>query len=206
VAAKRVEVGPVADGFIESAGAAIARAFQDQPILRYTLPDPTERARRAPALFAQGLRYARLVGAAFAPVESPTGAAFGWPIPTADPTPEQAAAAGLEPLADLLGEAAYGRFAALTGYVDEQQARLIPLPCWNLSALGLDPADQGQGIGSALVRAFLARSFADGMPMGLWTDKPANVSFYCGLGLEIVGEGVAPGSGVQYWIFRRDPV
>ena len=112
----------------------------------------------------------------------------------------------MEPLADLLGEAAYGRFAALTGYVDEQQARLIPPPCWNVSALGVDPAYQGQGIGSALVRAFLARSFADGMPMGLWTDKPANVSFYCGLGLEIVGEGVAPGSGVQYWIFRRDPV
>jgi ribosomal protein S18 acetylase RimI-like enzyme len=206
VAAKRVQVGPVADGAIEAAGAAIARAFQDQPILQYTLPDPTERTRRAPALFAQGLRLARLVGAAFAPVKHPTGAAFGWPIPADDPTPEQAAAAGLEPLPDLLGEATYGRFAELTGYVAEQQALLVPPPCWHLSALGVDPAHQGQGIGSALVRAFLARSAADGVPTGLWTDTPANVGFYRGLGLELVGEGIAPGSGVPYWIFRRDPV
>ncbi|MEA2526569.1 MAG: hypothetical protein QOF73_3796, partial [Thermomicrobiales bacterium] len=49
MAAKRVEVGPLADGDVVAAGAAIARAFQDEPMLVHVLPDPTERARRAPA-------------------------------------------------------------------------------------------------------------------------------------------------------------
>ncbi|MEA2585781.1 MAG: hypothetical protein QOF33_3866 [Thermomicrobiales bacterium] len=205
MAAKRVEVGPLADGDVVAAGAAIARAFQDEPMLVHVLPDPTERARRAPAFFAQGLAFARLVGAAYAPVAGPTAAVFGWPLPLEELPPERLAAAGLQPLPDVLGAEAAARFAALEASVEAAQARLVPPPCWYLAAIGVDPAHQGQGIGGALARAVLAQAAAAGLPACLWTDRAANLPFYRGLGMGLVGEGVAPGSGLRYWIFRRDP-
>jgi GNAT superfamily N-acetyltransferase len=206
MAARRVEVGPLADGDVAAAGAAIARAFQDEPMLVHVLPDPAERAQRAPVFFAQGLAFARLVGAAYAPVAGPTGAVFGWPLPLKEVPPERLAAAGVEPLPTVLGEEAAARFAALEAHIEAAQAHLVPPPCWYLAAIGVDPAHQGRGIGGALARAFLADAAAAGLPVCLWTDRAANLPFYRGLGMALVGEGVAPGSGLRYWIFRRDPV
>lgn len=203
--AQRVEVGPLADGDVAAAGAAIARAFQDEPILVHVLPDPAERARRAPAFFAQGLALARLVGIVYAPVAGPTGSVFGWPLPMKEVPPERLAAAGVQPLSDTLGAEAATRFAALEGHVEAEMARLVPQPCWYLAAIGVDPSHQGRGIGGALARAFLADAVAAGLPACLWTDRPANLPFYRGLGMALVGEGTAPGSGLLYWIFRRDP-
>jgi ribosomal protein S18 acetylase RimI-like enzyme len=206
VATQGVEVVPLADDLVEAAGAALARAFQDEPILVYMLPDPTERARRAPLFFAQALRYTQLVGAAYAPAGTPTGAALGWPIPTNEPTPEQATMAGLQPLSEVLGEAAYARFAALATHIEEEQTQLVPPPCWYLASLGVEPASQGKGIGRSLVQAFLARAATDEVPLCLWTNRPGNVGFYTALGLEVIREGAVPNSDLPYWIFRLNPV
>lgn len=55
-------------------------------------------------------------------------------------------------------------------------------PHWYLEALGADPAAQGTGVGSGLVRAGLARAAGDGVGTYLESSTPDNLPFYRRLG------------------------
>jgi hypothetical protein len=52
----------LAEQDVSAAAAALARAFQDDPLQTYVFPDPVERAARSPAHFAPLLRYGLLFG------------------------------------------------------------------------------------------------------------------------------------------------
>jgi GNAT superfamily N-acetyltransferase len=49
-------------------------------------------------------------------------------------------------------------------YADEIHKRIMPDPHWYPVVLGVGPACQGQGIGSALIQPVLKRADADGVP------------------------------------------
>ena len=61
-------------------------------------------------------------------------------------------------------------------------------PHWYLPLIAADPARQGQGLGTALMEAAIARIDADGRPAYLESSSPRNVPFYQRFGFEIVGE------------------
>lgn len=65
-------------------------------------------------------------------------------------------------------------------------------PHWYLSMVGVDPARQGRGHGSALLKAGLARCDADGLPAYLESSNPKNVPLYERFGFEVMGL-IAPG-------------
>ena len=52
------------------------------------------------------------------------------------------------------------------------------VPHWYLVLIGVDPARQGRGLGSLLLRAGLARVDQDGVECRLFTDQPRNVPLY----------------------------
>jgi len=60
-------------------------------------------------------------------------------------------------------------------------------PHWYLGSLGVDPTDQGSGVGVALVNALLTRANHDGMPTYLETDRRESVAFYERRGFSVVG-------------------
>lgn len=60
-------------------------------------------------------------------------------------------------------------------------------PHWYLSMIGVDPSRQGQGLGSALLKAGLARCDADGLPAYLESSSPKNVPLYERHGFEVIG-------------------
>jgi GNAT superfamily N-acetyltransferase len=51
-------------------------------------------------------------------------------------------------------------------------------PHWYLPVIGVDPACQGRGLGSALMRYALVRSDRDGVPAYLESSNPRNISLY----------------------------
>jgi GNAT superfamily N-acetyltransferase len=93
------------------------------------------------------------------------------------------------------------RFDAFWDWVGER----LPADAWYLDFVGVDPAHQGRGYGSALVTDGLVRAHETGAAGFLLTETERNVSLYGRLGFRIVEEGDAPGGGPHIWFMRADP-
>ncbi|WP_421119321.1 GNAT family N-acetyltransferase [Aquihabitans daechungensis] len=75
---------------------------------------------------------------------------------------------------------------------------------WYLAILGTDPAHQGAGIGSALIRAVTDRCDQQGLGAYLESSKEQNVPYYARHGFE-VREQITSGDGPPMWLMWRDP-
>jgi len=77
---------------------------------------------------------------------------------------------------------------AVLGEVVEEMDRHHPKePHWYLAMLGVDPARQGQGLGSALLKETLKRCDAEGAVAYLESSNPRNVPLYERHGFEVMG-------------------
>jgi ribosomal protein S18 acetylase RimI-like enzyme len=61
-------------------------------------------------------------------------------------------------------------------------------PHWYLPLIAADPARQGQGLGTALMEAAIARIDPDGRPAYLESSNPRNIPLYERFGFEHIGE------------------
>ena len=76
-----------------------------------------------------------------------------------------------------------------------------PEPVWHLSLLGVAPERQGTGVGSALLRAWLADVDAAAQAAWLETAHPRNLPLYRRFGFEVAGELEA--LAVPIWLMSR---
>jgi len=185
--------------------AALARAFQDDPLQAYVFPDPETRAALSPTHFAPLLRYGLLFGEVLTTEGGPSGAAIWLPPDGWEVTPERAAMAGLDELPKVLGDEAAERFFSALGAIDPYHHRDVPAAHWYVMVVGVSPEARGQGLGRALLQPMMDRADTAGLPCYLETAQPDNVAFYEHLGFRRVVEVVEPGSGLRLWTFRRDP-
>ena len=195
---------PLQSADVPAAARALAEAFQDDPLQTYVFPDPLERASRSPAHFAPLLHYGLQFGEVLTTADRPAGAAV-WLGPDAwDVTPERAAAAGLDTLPTVMGEAAAERFFSALATIEPYHKRDVPAGHWYVMVVGVSPSAQGSGLGRALLQPVIDRADAAGQPCYLETAQPSNIHFYEHLGFRRVGEILEPTSGLQLWTFRRD--
>lgn len=191
---------------LSAAAAALARAFQDDPLQAYVFPDPAERTARSPAHFEPLLRYGLLFGEVLTTEGEPLGAAVWLPPDAWEVTPERAAAAGLDELPKVLGDEAAERFFSALAMIEPCHHRDVPSSHWYLMVVGVSPEAKGQGLGRALIQPITDRADAAGLPCYLETAQPDNVAFYEHLGFQRVVDVVEPQSGLRLWTFRRDPI
>ena len=88
--------------------------------------------------------------------------------------------------------------------MDKIHKRHMNGPHWELLIVGVDPALQGRGRGSALVRDGLARADDSGLPCYLNTNTPANLPFYGHLGFTVLEQASLGKDGPPAWAMRRD--
>jgi ribosomal protein S18 acetylase RimI-like enzyme len=74
----------------------------------------------------------------------------------------------------------------------EQLAEAHPAgPHWYLPCLGADPASQGRGLGTQLMKSCLATVDQSGLPAYLETPNPRTIPFYERLGFEVTARAQA---------------
>jgi ribosomal protein S18 acetylase RimI-like enzyme len=202
VDAKIVRLG---ESQIPMAAAMLARAFQDDPLMRCTIPDPDERARLLPAMYATMLRFGMLAGEVHATSDTLDGVAI-WMPPDAKWTRENMEASGMHRTATLIGDEAYQRYRDVVSREWQARLREIPGTGWYLFILGVEPRVQRRGLGGALMRPVLERADTEQLVCYLETENERNVAFYLKQGFEVIVNGEAAGAGgVRFWSFRRTP-
>ena len=78
-------------------------------------------------------------------------------------------------------------------------------PTWFLATVGVDPPRQGGGVGSLLIEHGLRFAREQGLPATLETSNPQLVGYYERFGFAVTDEEDAPDGGPHVW-FMRFPV
>jgi len=94
-----------------------------------------------------------------------------------------------------LGEEAMAKFETFVAAQRPFRDTLIPEGGWYLPWLGVEPAAQRTGTGTALLCDMFARLDSEGIATYLETEKAANVPYYLRHGFRVVHEGALPDGG-----------
>jgi ribosomal protein S18 acetylase RimI-like enzyme len=173
---------------------AIVLAFSGDPVIRWMYADPHEYLTCFPRFvmafggraFEHDTAY-RLNGFA--------GAAL-WLPPGVHPD--------VDALMDVLQGSVSGRVQDdLLSLLDQTESYHPSEAHWYLSLLGVDPARQRNGYGSALLKHTLARCDREGKMAYLESSNPENLSLYRRHGFELAGEIRAGNSPPLYPMLRR---
>ncbi|WP_327680842.1 GNAT family N-acetyltransferase [Kitasatospora sp. NBC_00458] len=178
-------------------GRSLALAFDDDPMMRWFFPDDATRGASLADYFSTIFTRQYLHNA----VCERTAAAAAFWVPAAAQDKAVPDAETIRHLQDLLGDR-----AGLFGEAVEVAAAHAPRePHWSLALIGADPAAQGQGQGSALLRSGLAKADAAGLPAYLESSKAANLPVYEHFGFTVREELELPGGGPTLWSMWREP-
>ena len=179
---------------------ALARAFLDDPVARWSCPP--ERL-RAPVLERfHGTRLRQLHGHEEVWTTDDLACAALWA------PPQRWRSSWREDLA-LTRSVARGRIAArlpltVTGMLGLERKHPREPAHWYLAVLGTDPAAQGRGLGSAVLQPVLERCDADEVGAYLESSKERNIDFYARHGFRVMGE-IKLSFGPTMWPMWRDP-
>lgn len=156
----------------------LVAAFARDPVVRWMYPDEIAYRTAFPAIIDA------LGGRAFASggvyhTSDRRGAAL-WLPPGVEPDDTA--------ITSIVQQSLAGETRDTTFAIFEQMGQAHPAePHWYLPFLGVVPAFQGEGIGSALLEASLASCDAAGLPAYLESTNPRNVPLYRRYGFEVSG-------------------
>ncbi|RUP34424.1 MULTISPECIES: GNAT family N-acetyltransferase [Mycolicibacterium] len=194
-AATRADIGDLSQ--------TLARAFADDPVMKWMIPDAQVRRRRLPRLFAALTKHQHLDhgGVEVASSADGIGAAALW-----DPPGKWQQTRGDELRTGPIMLWTLGTAVLRGQAAAELMKKHHPEePHWYLAVIGSDPTVRGGGFGQALMRSRLDRVDAEHAPAYLESSNPVNVPYYERFGFEVTGEMVLPNGGPSLIPMWRQP-
>lgn len=182
----------------------MGKAFVNDPFLCYLAPNAVKRKRLTPEFVGIVVNYCALYGEVWT-TATQWGAACWLPPGKTSPTLSGMIKTGMLTMPLKFGWAGFQRFLAVVNYTEALHKQFAGGPHWYLWGMGIDPAQQRKGIGSALLQPVLAQADQAGLPCYLETQNAANLSFYQKHGFAVVSDGVVPKETLQVWAMVRTP-
>jgi ribosomal protein S18 acetylase RimI-like enzyme len=179
--------------------ASQARAFYDDPLQVWALPDDSTRLDVLTRLFELMIRVVSVpLGASY--TDDTRSVAALW-APPGQWMVEGHAAGELSGMATIVGSG-----LARMRQCWETMAAVHPVAAhFYLSGLGTDPPCQGRGLGSAALAPVLTRCDEEGIPAYLESSKERNIGFYERHGFVLTDTLVVPPDGPSLWTMWREP-
>jgi GNAT superfamily N-acetyltransferase len=181
----------------------LARAFYDDPVMIWLLPDEKARTEQLCRLFTTMTRHHHLGrGGVEVAYDGPgVGAAALWDPPNQWLETRRAQLAMTPTFIRVFGlRSMRGRA------VQELMKDVHPEePHWYLAVIGSDPTVRGRGFGQVLMRSRLDRCDAEYCPAYLESTKVENVPYYERFGFTVTSEIVLPDGGPTMWAMWRAP-
>jgi GNAT superfamily N-acetyltransferase len=178
----------------------LGRAFEDDPVMDHLIPREARRhTDRLARFMLLGTKGAVAEGTVYTTAERSGGAVWRapgrWKVPTRQLLPD------LPALVWALGRRLPVGLATLQALERHHPTE----PHWYLEILGTEPAEQGKGIGSALMAPVLEKCDAEGLPAYLESSKEKNIPYYERHGFRVSGELDLPKDGPRLWPMWREP-
>jgi ribosomal protein S18 acetylase RimI-like enzyme len=178
----------------------LARAFDEDPPMRWFIPDDQQRVRRARLLFDVMLRRLHLARDVCFTTEDVTGGAL-W-VPPGARTLTLGQQVRLLPAMMRVFGRGMSRAQRGLAVMDAGHPRK---PHYYLDTLGVAPERQGRGIGSALMQPMLRRCDSERMPSYLNAGSWRSRDLYLRHGFQVMEEFSLPEDGPPLWRMWRDP-
>jgi GNAT superfamily N-acetyltransferase len=195
------------DSQVEMAVRALNRAFMtDDPVWTFLFPGEFARTEMLDWMFNVVVRYSLQHGQVYTTPDI-SGAACWLPPGKAELKYfSLLRLAGMPPMSALyLGADGMRNALDAMMHTEKLHKKLMRGKHWYLWLLGVEPEQQGQGIGSLLLEPVLSRADQEGCPCYLETQTEENVAFYRNHGFEVVHEGELPNQGPMIWNMVRQP-
>lgn len=198
-----IDVRPAKKSDLTALGATLGRAFYDDPVSMWMLPDADTRTAQLSKYFATSTRYHHLGGGGveIACDGTSVGAAALWDPPNQW---KQSKASQLRMLPALIWSFGLkiSRGRTISDLLEENHPEE---PHWYLAVIGSDPSARGKGFGQAVMRSRLDRCDAEHAPAYLESSKLENVPYYERFGFQVTGEITLPHDGPTLWKMWRRP-
>ena len=188
---------------IESGANVLARAFQDDALESYFMPDTEVRRKLLPYFFQYRIHFGILYGEVYSTSPEMEGIAVWYPPGKSDMTPWRMMRAGGINLQRKVGTEIISKMSFVNKYVTDIRKQYAPFPHWHLFPMGVDPPSQGKGFASALLRPMFNRFDAEGMACYLETQNERNVSIYQHYGFKVVHTTALPDTDIMHWAMIR---
>ena len=177
---------------------ALGRAFLDDPVFVWAIPERDRRQAVLPSFFTLFTAAFQRHGHVYRTADGTAAALWAPPgvIAVGDDEAE-AFGAALEEICG--GDAA--RMIAISAVLEENHPHD---PVWYLNFVGVEPAGQGRGLGSALLEHVLVVADRDRASAYLDATSTRNRALYERHGFTVTGELVVP-DGPSFWPMWREP-
>ena len=189
---------------IKSAAEMLARAYQDDPLFAYFIPDASERKNKSHYLHEFSIRYGLSYGEVYATSPNLEGVAVWLPLEKAHVTLLRSIRSGGLSILFKLGVKPVFRLRSAGDFIFAVQTHCVHFPHWYLFCLGVEPQFQGKGYASILLKVMFARLDKEHLPCYVETQSEKNVPIYQHYGFEVVEEVVIPGTGISHWAMLRE--
>lgn len=193
-----IGIGKAAASDVPVINATLGRAFHDDPVFRWIIPDEEQRRQRLAAVFGAFTDVYLPLGETYV-AGGGAGAAL-WAPSGVEPFTEQQREAFGQHLFEVMGSDAE-RAAKLDQTLQEHHP---DEPSLYLQFVGVAPEQQGQGVGGRMLTHVLERADVVDVPAYLEATSPDNRRLYERHGFEVIGEVTLP-DGPSLWPMWRVP-
>ncbi len=190
----KTQIGPVAE--------MLARAFQDDPLFIYFIPDAAERESKLPHFFRPLVRHGIVHGESYATSPDLEGVAT-W-LPSEKDGIWSLLRSGALSLLPQMGKTVINRMWRFNRYTAAIHRPHMPSRYWYLQYVAVESALRGKGYAGILLKPMLTRIGQEHLPCYLGTQNERNVPLYQHHGFKIVEEFATPGTSFSSWFMSWD--
>lgn len=188
---------------IKPASKVLCRAFQNDPIIRWQIPDANQRFAKLHHFWEFVLRVGIKYGEVYGTSDDLEGIAVWRPPKSVHLSYWKYIKKGAIKLPFKFGIKSIKRITFFQAVNDSIRNIYMKVPYWYLGPIGVDPKYQGKGFASMLLKPMLKRIDKENLPIWLETNLKRNVSFYEHFDFYKLEEIIIPKTNIVNWYMIR---